>query len=192
MDKDERREIIVQKARELCAKFGYKKTTMDDIAFSCGIGKTTLYYYFKSKEEIFKVVINKEFNEFKDYISKVLSDIDDPHDKLKAFILNRAMRVKELANFYSTLKDEYLEHYAFIERERQKFTEWEISVLKEIIEDGIQKGIFKEIDPKTTAVVLAFALKGLEYPWVVQQTKIELEKAVDMMLPVFFEGIDKK
>lgn len=192
MDKDERREMIVQKARELCARFGYKKTTMDDIAVSCGLGKATLYYYFKSKEEIFKAVIDKEFDEFRDYISKVLSNICDPHDKLRAFILNRAIRIKELANFYSTLKDEYLEHYAFIERERQKITEWEIGVLKEIIEDGIQKGVFKETDAKTTAMVLAFALKGLEYPWMVQQTKIELERAVDMMLPVFFKGIDKR
>ena len=50
-------EIIVQEvlngAKQLMQQYGLKKTTMEDIAKSVGKSKSTLYYYFKDKEEIF-------------------------------------------------------------------------------------------------------------------------------------------
>ncbi|MFW6389223.1 MAG: TetR/AcrR family transcriptional regulator, partial [Marinilabiliaceae bacterium] len=48
---------ILKSARELFAKFGYRKTTMEDIAQALRKGKSSLYYYFKNKEEIFQAVI---------------------------------------------------------------------------------------------------------------------------------------
>ena len=59
----EKEEIIVREtiesAKKLFQQFGLHKTTMEDIAKSAGKGKSTLYYYFKSKDEIFDKVIEK-------------------------------------------------------------------------------------------------------------------------------------
>ena len=57
------REEIMEHAQILFRQFGLKKTTMEDIAKSMGKGKSTLYYYFCSKEEIFDAVILKEMGE---------------------------------------------------------------------------------------------------------------------------------
>ncbi|HIE30743.1 TPA: TetR/AcrR family transcriptional regulator, partial [Candidatus Poribacteria bacterium] len=65
MDKEDKKEFIIEASRELFARFGLKKTTMDEIAKKCGMSKATLYYYFKSKEDIFRAVIDKEFNIFR-------------------------------------------------------------------------------------------------------------------------------
>lgn len=192
MNKDERYEIIIEKSRELFGRFGFKKTTMDDIANACGIGKATLYYYFENKQDIFKSVIKKEIEMFIEKILKILSEIEEPHEKLRTFILARVTRVEEVSNYYSTIRDEYMEHYAFIEEERKAFISWEIKIIKSILDMGIQKDVFKDMDTEITATVIAFALKGLEFPWIIRQYMIDIEKAVDIMLPILFKGLDKK
>ncbi len=192
MDKDERRDRIIESARELFARFGLKKTTMDEIAEKCGMSKATLYYYFQNKEDVFKSVIKKELDLFKKIVQETLSKENSPQEKLRAFIVARFTRIKEIANYYSTIKDEYLEHYAFVEKERTEFTNWEIQIIQSILDEGVQKGIFETSDSKLTAVVITYALKGLEFPWSIEKDMIDIETAIDLMLPVFFRGIEKR
>ena len=54
---------ILKEAQKLFQQFGVKKTTMEDIAKAMGKGKSTLYYYYCSKEDIFDAVILKEMGE---------------------------------------------------------------------------------------------------------------------------------
>ncbi len=49
---DEMRNTIICKAGELFSRYGYKKTTMDDIADALQKGKSSIYYYFQNKEDI--------------------------------------------------------------------------------------------------------------------------------------------
>ena len=58
--RDLNRESILKIAREIFSKYGYKKTTLDDIANAVRKGKSSLYYYFESKEDLFQAVIMKE------------------------------------------------------------------------------------------------------------------------------------
>ena len=60
--KDLNRENILKIAREIFSKYGFKKTTLDDIANAVRKGKSSLYYYFESKEDLFQAVILKEVN----------------------------------------------------------------------------------------------------------------------------------
>ncbi|MCX8010098.1 MAG: TetR/AcrR family transcriptional regulator [Ignavibacteria bacterium] len=71
---NKRKELIVRSARERFARFGFKKTTMDDIAADLRMGKATMYYYYKSKEEIFEAVVKSEFDEFKKSIELLEKD----------------------------------------------------------------------------------------------------------------------
>lgn len=191
MDKDEKREAIIEKSMEIFARFGYKKTTMDDIANACHIGKATLYYYFKNKEDVFQSVMDKELEIFQQRITEAISKEETPQNKFRAYIMTKIIRIKEIIINYPTIKDEYLEQYAFIEQGRRNFTNFEIQTLKDILDEGIRKGIFKDTDTKTTAMVLVYAIKGLEYPWTVEQDIIDIEKAVELMLPVLFKGIER-
>ncbi|NJE13628.1 TetR/AcrR family transcriptional regulator [Thermococcus sp. LS2] len=50
------REKILKAARELFAEKGYDKTTVDEIVERAGVAKGTFYNYFKSKEELIKIV----------------------------------------------------------------------------------------------------------------------------------------
>src|SRR6202000_2092483 len=61
---------ILDTARNLFKKSGFKKTTMGDIARSLGKAKSSLYYYYPSKEDIFEAVLYAEMDELLDQIHR--------------------------------------------------------------------------------------------------------------------------
>ena len=60
LEKLDKKENILKVAQNLFARFGLLKTTIDDIARKARMGQASIYYYFKSKESIYKEVIDKE------------------------------------------------------------------------------------------------------------------------------------
>ncbi|NOR76558.1 MAG: TetR family transcriptional regulator, partial [Draconibacterium sp.] len=85
--KDQNKENILKIAREIFSKYGYKKTTLDDIANAVRKGKSSLYYYFKSKEDLFQAVIMKEVDILAYELEIVINRNTDPVDKLRDYIL---------------------------------------------------------------------------------------------------------
>ena len=53
LKKNKNRDAIIETARQVFKKYGYDKTLMEHIAKAAGKGKSSIYYYFKSKEQIF-------------------------------------------------------------------------------------------------------------------------------------------
>jgi len=188
---EEKKERILSVAQKIFARFGIQKTTMDEIAKMARMGKATLYYYFKSKEEIFAEVIRKESLVLKQKLHEAISKADTPQEKIKAYVLTRMMHLKELSNYYTTLTDEYLEHYSFVENERKDFTEHEIKTLKEILTQGKEQNIFAIEDVGLTARMIAIALKGLEYPLIVEnKSQNNMEAEINQMLNILFKGLE--
>ena len=60
MSKNETRQNILSAARTAFIQFGYEKTAMEDIARMANRAKTSIYYYFDNKDEIFKTVVEQE------------------------------------------------------------------------------------------------------------------------------------
>ena len=58
--KNSKQELIIEVAQKLFARYGFKKTTIDEIARLAHIAKGGIYYYFDSKEDIFRAVLEKE------------------------------------------------------------------------------------------------------------------------------------
>ena len=87
--KNAARENILKIAREIFSKYGYKKTTLDDIANAVRKGKSSLYYYFESKEDLFQAVITKEANILAHELEIVINRNTDPVEKLRDYILTK-------------------------------------------------------------------------------------------------------
>jgi AcrR family transcriptional regulator len=185
------KEEIVEIARDIFARFGFKKTTMEEIAKAMRKAKSSLYYYFQSKEEIFQTVLEQEANVLRTKIEKAISQENTPQGKLRAYVLTRMRGLKQLANFYSALKDEYLENYKFIEKFRKKYDEEEVEAISKILKEGMDMGIFDIKDLEMTTIAILIALKGFE-SWVFQGNTKWTEKDIDNLLDVLFHGIVKK
>ena len=183
---------IIKVAQELFARFGFVKTTVDEIARAARMGKATLYHYFRGKEDLFKEVIEKESRILYEKIKEAIDKEITPQKKLRAFVLTRMRYLNELANIYSVLKDEFLNHYAFIEKAREKDFHQEIKIIKNILKEGIEKNIFVIQDVELTSFAIISALRGLEYPWSIKISLPEIEKNFDRLLEILFYGILKK
>ena len=62
VNKEEYRKKIIKTAGQIFSRYGFKKTTMEEIAKALKIGKSSIYYYYQSKEEIFEAVVLNEAN----------------------------------------------------------------------------------------------------------------------------------
>lgn len=190
--KDEKHNVILTVARKLFGRYGLRKTTVDEIAREARVGKGTIYNYFKSKEEVFQAVVEEEAQIFKNEMKKAVDSQTAPEKKIRAYVITRMQIINQLANFYSSFKDEYLEYYSFIEKIREKYTDYEIFTIKEILKEGINKKVFSIKDLDLTAFAVVIAMKGLEYYWAMEQDPLEVEKKIDILLKIFFNGILKR
>ena len=188
----EQKEKIICAATSLFSRFGLEKTTMEDIAKAAKKGKSSLYYYFKSKEEVFAEVIKKEIAGLKTAIIKAIEKEDDPYIKFRKFVESRLNYMHEKADQYTNVKDEHLKHYEFVENLTDDYSNWEISTIRNIVEYGRDKGLFEVTDLDSISKALFFALKGLEYPWAINLTRKEIEKSVEALVDVLLRGISKR
>jgi len=189
---EEARTKIVETARNIFTHFGFKKTTMEEIALATRKGKSSIYYYFSSKEEIFKAVVEKEAEELKAELYKKISDIEDPIERLKVYITVRMRKLNKLTNFYSALKSDYLSHFEFIEQIRKSYDLDEIRIVTGIIQEGIEKNKFSVEDPNLSAVAIVTAMKGLEVPIFTSKEHGNFEIRLDNLVNFLFYGIVKR
>ncbi len=183
---------VIKAAQDIFAKFGYKKTTVDDIARAAHKVKSTIYQYFESKEEIFQTIVEKESQILKEEIKKAIEAQDNPKKKLLTYVITRMRVLKDLSNFYNALRDEYLEHFVFIEKIRKKYLKDEINTIKKILKNGVDQGAFVINDLELTACMIVVALKGLEYPLIEEIEVLSNEQGINSLLGVLFRGIEKR
>lgn len=186
------KEIIINAARTIFARFGFDKTTMNDIAKAAHKAKSSLYHYFRNKENIFREVVERESDVLKKKIVTAVKSKDHPKEKLSVYIITRMEILDQLANYYSALKDEYLKHYGFIEKLRQQHLVDEIEMIKKILEEGHKKAVFYVEDLDMTAAAIVTALRGLEYPWATDKRFSDTKKSINNILGILFDGIVKR
>jgi AcrR family transcriptional regulator len=192
MLQEEMRSLIIETSREIFSRFGYKKTTMDDIAHGVRKGKSSIYYYFKSKEEVFEAVVESEIAIIRKELLKTLDKHKSPQDKLLSYIKIRMKGFNEMVNASNAFKNEYLDQLSFIERIRQKYDVEEIGMIRDILLEGSNKGIFVITDPYMSALAIVTAMKGLEIPLTFQLKEKDLDKTIEELVNILFYGIVKR
>jgi len=190
--KNEKKEAVIETARDLFAHFGFGKTTIDDIARKSFVAKSTIYNYFNSKEEIFDEVIAQEGNILTNEISKAVNSAVEPVEKIRLYATTRMRHIRKLKNLYSALTDEYLKHFSFIEKARKKGLENEIRTLKEILKEGIEKGVFDVKDIDLTSFAIITSWRGMDFPWTETVEIPNNEETINYLLEVLFNGIRKR
>ena len=191
--KEEVRTHIVGIARRIFTRYGFRKTTMEEIASASQMGKSSIYYYFKSKEDIFRAVVEFEAIMLKERLNRIISKDSSPTERLKAYILFRLHHVRTLENFYAALSEETLSHMGFILEIRRNFEEEEQELVSKILEDGMEQNIFQLSSSKIGAIAISTMMKGLEVPLLLDEAhKTDREELMDDLIRVLLYGILKR
>jgi AcrR family transcriptional regulator len=189
INKEEFRKKVIITAGQIFSHYGFKKTTMDEIAKALKMGKSSIYYYFQSKEEIFEAVVLYEANVLRNELTTTIKSVESPVEKMRNYVFVRMKAFEKLSNYYNAIFDKNLDHYDFVENIRSKYDREELAILRLILYDGARKKVFNVINSEYTALAVQTTLKGLEVPlfWKKKEDKIELR--LNAVLDVLFNGI---
>lgn len=160
------RAMLVDVARQLFAKNGLENTTMNDIAAASNRGRRTLYTYFRSKEEIYLAVVQTELSRLFERMEAVARKQITPEEKIVQLIFAHLEVVKEAVYRNGNLRSEFFREIWKVESVRKDFDRTEISLFRRVINEGADSGLFKVTNPRLTAEILHYCLKGCEVPYI--------------------------
>src|SRR4051812_16691396 len=183
---------ILSTAKTLFAQHGLKKTTMEDIANSMGKGKSTLYYYFPGKTEIFEAVVEEELKNLLRLTSQAINMSKTAKDKLKAYSRTRARLMDKFHNLSSVVYEDIFNHIGVVLKLKQKHDEIQVELIKEILKGGVQSGEFKQLNDRDVELfssTLVAAFRGIELPISASKFVRNLENGPDLLVDIMVDGI---
>lgn len=160
---DERANQILTAARDCFLENGYFATRMDEIADESGLSKGGIYFHFDSKRDIFRSLVEREYEEAMAFIEQVIHDDGDIADMLgdigrhfaerfastdaprfMAIIVEMGQRDEEIREMLLELQQSYIER------------------ISAILRQGMKDGQLQEFDPESGAVLLKAIIDGLQ------------------------------
>ena len=161
MNKDDVvRDAILQAAERVFQKWGSNKTTMEDIASEAGKGKSTLYYYYKSKEEIFDAVVIVEFEKVLQKAKELAQETETAKERLIKYIVESINEMKNRISAYTIIREEIKRNQNFIRKLRDMFQAREEKYIQEILEFGLKNKEFTFIR-KNEVTIAAKTITGM-------------------------------
>ena len=157
---------LVEVARQLFAKNGVENTTMNDIAVASKKGRRTLYTYFKSKEEIYMAVVESELEMLSDTMERAAKKDISPDQKIMELIYTQLDAVKETVYRNGTLRAYFFRDIWRVEQVRKRFDAKVLQLFKDVLHEGVGKGMFHIDDIDMTAELIHYSLKGIEVPYI--------------------------
>lgn len=188
---DKVRRKIIDTASSLYARKGYTATSIEEISELAGVSLPVTYHYAKKKSEIMRMIMEDVLNIFQESLTKEIEGIDEPESKLTLAVA-----------LYFRVVDEHREKALLIYQKsssldktsKSKIMELEVKISDifcDIIREGVEKGIFKEVDVDLAAyniIIMAhmWILKGWHF-----KDRLTLEEYTDLQMKNILETLRK-
>lgn len=185
---EERRPQIVEAAIRVFIRQGYRKTTMPEVAREARLSVGGVYWYFKGKDEIVQAILHQLFQNDLEALNSLLVSNAPAGQRLQDF----ANRFIETYAAYAWLNPIGIQFYAesahdpqvreFIQRYLAHYRQ----ALAALVEQGIQRGEFRPVDPVDTANAIVGMEEGLSLLLVADPQGIQWQRSfqagIDLML----------
>jgi AcrR family transcriptional regulator len=129
----EKKQELMEKAQSCFTRFGYSKTTLDDIAREANMNKATLYHYFKNKEELFLQVMLQVAKTGLESLMVKTQQIKSAEKQLLYFFTERMDLYLQLVRLNSLTRESLLQLQAMFDSIYQPEKEKEITFVTGII-----------------------------------------------------------
>ena len=156
-EREERKLRILKGALKVFSDSGIDKTTMDEIASESGFGKATLYYYFSSKDDVFINIMELGWKQLWEGLESRIVENIGPRKKFIGIIKKMGKIVTEDKTMYEFLftAPNYIQDTH--KQTWKTYQERLYAILQSIIEEGIKKKEFVDLNPR----LLMKAIGGL-------------------------------
>jgi AcrR family transcriptional regulator len=156
MNASDKRRKILAAASECLARFGYDKTTMEDIAGRIGLNKTSLYYYYPNKESIFIAVILQEAKRFLAALQDKASKTHGCRNQILTYLSERLRYYQHVVNLHNLSVETLHRIQPSFKALYQDVQEREIDFIGQLLQGGMDRGEIKGVDTqKLGRIILA-------------------------------------
>ncbi|MDR3716135.1 MAG: TetR/AcrR family transcriptional regulator [Puia sp.] len=186
-----KKEVILEKASKLFREKGFGAASMRDLAEHVGVEAASLYNHIQSKSEILQAICFKVANEFISHLEVVEASSQPTLKKMETIIrLHIRMMLDQYEYVYISdhewrhLPEPYLSNFLNQRRSYRKR-------LADIIEQGIQRGEMKNIEPYVAVLTILSAVSGID-SWQRSRKSISAEVLEGNMVTFLIEGLKKQ
>lgn len=188
---------ILAAAKRLFQMYGLAKVTMDDVAKAIGKGRSSLYYYYKSKDEIFDAVLMIEIREMLTAMTRAVDQASGIEQKLRAFFLTKLEVLREKRTFFKMIdvgmdadtlsnfmKTKVVHHNLIIRQES--------ALLGQLFADAMKKGEMRKMSASELEIlilVLLSSLRGLKRELELESDSGKLVPTVNMFIRMAMYGL---
>jgi AcrR family transcriptional regulator len=181
-----RRREIFEASVHLFLEKGFHETSMREIAIAAGVGKSTLYDYFKSKDEILVSHFEGEIQKITEAAQEIITQNSSISEKLKkimrmhlGYLVDNKQTFLKLSLEAQRLSSESQDH---IQKNRHAYQD----MLRTLIEEGIRRGEFRSTNPLFAARSV-FSLLSIAV--FTSRPTGTPEEMLDQALEILFQGI---
>ena len=183
---------IIIAAQRLFSEKGRDKVNMQMVADECGMCRRTVYNHFRTMDELFKATIEYELDKMIDNLGKILQQKVPADEMLRRFVHTHFAGIRQAVEHNKALKVSFYESYADIDRARKPIDLKEIRMIKDIIDKGRMQGVFDIRESHLPAMLLLYAIKGIELPYVNHTIGNILDSNHDYIMNILFNGIKRR
>ena len=158
MKENPKRDEILRAGSECFARFGFDKTTLDDIGQRAGLNKASLYYYFKNKEEIFIAVVLAETQAFIANLKVKALAFPDVRKQLKFFLTERIRRSGEIIHLTKISVDNLIKLEPMFDAVYEETKAKEVAFLTDLLKKGVAENAFSFPEPSASVAESLFYL----------------------------------
>jgi AcrR family transcriptional regulator len=187
-DKEQR---ILDAAKVLFTRYGLKKTSIEEIAQYAGLGKGTIYLYFKSKDDIFLNICGQIRSTLMLEMEENLRPLTLPQEKLRMLIYTRLRFFDRLAKEFGLTDQPVIEreYNPALENVKMDVSRVQISLIRDIIEEGKQRGDFQTESSEVSAFGIYYAVEALGKPWQCGGRVLDLDEKINATVNLFLNGL---
>ena len=199
-DTRDTREAILRAAKQRFLHYGYKKTTIDEIAADADVGKGTVYLYFGSKDEIMLTLVLEVKRNITEQMRAIAESLASPEEKLRRMILACVLSVYDACSatahgneLVDEVHPQLMKHPSFLEKFVGE-TEGQVALFADVLREGNQKDLFAVPDPGKAAhlfftAFMAFFPPHINRPCPHLRSRDEIEGGVRDMADFLLAGI---
>ncbi|HWR29050.1 MAG TPA: TetR/AcrR family transcriptional regulator, partial [Negativicutes bacterium] len=193
---DDVKELILDRAQSRFDRFGFQKTTMDEISRDCKISKRTLYEHFQDKQHLFDCLIEREGHKDLETIFARMGEVPDPLDRLMLLLRTSIAFFSEDIFLTRLLKNDDALFSAMLNgKSHLLITEHLIKIINVIIAEGQEKGrIRMEVNGQVAAYIGFRLFQAFSY---MRTIPFDAEKEkqgfyTDALVDFFYNALVKK
>ena len=188
------RDKILQAALVCFAQKGYHQTSMDDIVAQSELSKGTLYWHFKSKQELFLALVEWFMLEFSQEVTHAWAEKMSAADKLRAMTKVSLDSAEQTIPFFKV----FLDFWARTMEDTKlrlifsQIIEGFQNQLTEVIEAGIDSGEFRPVNARALALAMFAMLDALLLYRTLLGDQIDMYGSAETAIEVFLAGLQRQ